>query len=237
MIFARLVDSMKHTTFRCYLCRSTTNLTKDHVPPKNLFPKPRPKNLITVPCCRTCNESFSKADERFRAFVATPVNSSPAGKQILKEKVIGSTFKRSPAFKSQFKAGVSLAQIETELGATNVSLIVDDQASLGPVLVRITKGLLATFYPALEYDGYEFSVTQLNQFGAAHPSFGLATAQFLYDEMGNRVFQFWRGLATAPDGTIAGIWIYQFYGAALFMVTHDVPSKCNMAVAPASPIE
>lgn len=47
----------------CIYCGSTDDLTKDHIPPKTLFPKPRPSNLITVPCCENCNSSFSLDDE------------------------------------------------------------------------------------------------------------------------------------------------------------------------------
>jgi hypothetical protein len=47
----------------CVYCGSTENLTKDHIPPKNLFAKPRPTNLITVPSCESCNASFQMDDE------------------------------------------------------------------------------------------------------------------------------------------------------------------------------
>ena len=43
--------------------------TRDHVPPRNLFPEPRPSDLITVPCCRNCNNSASKDDEYFRSLL------------------------------------------------------------------------------------------------------------------------------------------------------------------------
>jgi hypothetical protein len=35
-------------------------------PPKNIFSKPRPGNLITVPSCYNCNSKASKDDEYFR---------------------------------------------------------------------------------------------------------------------------------------------------------------------------
>ena len=50
----------------CVYCGTYSRITKDHIPPKNLFGQPRPSNLITVPCCDTCNISFSKDDEYFR---------------------------------------------------------------------------------------------------------------------------------------------------------------------------
>ena len=49
----------------CIYCGNTEDLTKDHIPPKTLFPKPRPSNLITVPCCKNCNGSFSLEKDLF----------------------------------------------------------------------------------------------------------------------------------------------------------------------------
>jgi len=50
----------------CIYCGEYSEITADHIPPKNLFPKPRPENLITVPSCRECNEGAAKDDEYFR---------------------------------------------------------------------------------------------------------------------------------------------------------------------------
>lgn len=50
----------------CIYCGETDDITKDHIPPKCLFPNPRPNNLITVPSCKKCNSGFSFDDEYFR---------------------------------------------------------------------------------------------------------------------------------------------------------------------------
>jgi len=56
----------KHRNMKnCIYCGSNVNMTVDHIPPKNLFSNPRPQ-LITVPCCKKCNLSFSKDDEYLR---------------------------------------------------------------------------------------------------------------------------------------------------------------------------
>ena len=51
---------------KCVYCWENDAETTDHVPPKNLFPKPRPSTLVTVPACRDCNEEASKDDEYLR---------------------------------------------------------------------------------------------------------------------------------------------------------------------------
>lgn len=50
----------------CVFCGAPDPTTWDHVPPKNLFRKPRPANLVTVPSCSDCNGGASKDDEYFR---------------------------------------------------------------------------------------------------------------------------------------------------------------------------
>jgi hypothetical protein len=49
----------------CIYCGTFGRVEDDHVPPKQMFLKPRPKNLITVPSCKHCNSGFSKDDEYF----------------------------------------------------------------------------------------------------------------------------------------------------------------------------
>ena len=50
-------------------CGAEDDITADHVPPKLLLGKPYPKNLITVPACKTCNQSFQKDDEYTRTML------------------------------------------------------------------------------------------------------------------------------------------------------------------------
>src|SRR4051812_40316879 len=75
----------------CYLCQKRPATTKDHVPPKSLFPKPRPSNLMTLPCCFPCNNRFSKHEEYFRLFASSCINRSAQGHNIWNEKVVPST--------------------------------------------------------------------------------------------------------------------------------------------------
>jgi hypothetical protein len=54
----------------CVYCGQSDNqITVDHIPPKNLFPDPKPSNLITVPCCLRCNQKAAKDDEYFRTVI------------------------------------------------------------------------------------------------------------------------------------------------------------------------
>lgn len=57
----------------CCYCGTKTASTKDHIPPKSIFNKPRSNDLITVPCCFECNNVASKHDEKFKAYLGMHV--------------------------------------------------------------------------------------------------------------------------------------------------------------------
>ena len=56
----------------CVLCGLQPATTKDHLPPKSIYPKPREPGLqlFTVPSCIDCNNGDAKADEEFKMVVA-----------------------------------------------------------------------------------------------------------------------------------------------------------------------
>ncbi|MFQ5853812.1 MAG: hypothetical protein ACE5JU_24910, partial [Candidatus Binatia bacterium] len=54
---------------QCGYCGREQRLTRDHVPPRSLFPEPRSADLITVPCCEQCRAGWSNDDEYFRTVV------------------------------------------------------------------------------------------------------------------------------------------------------------------------
>ncbi len=58
----------------CTYCGNRNATTADHVPPKSFFATPRPNNFITVPCCKICNGSFGKDDERARNLLTSLQN-------------------------------------------------------------------------------------------------------------------------------------------------------------------
>ncbi len=65
----------------CVFCAESPAVTKDHVPPKGIFERPLPNDLITVPACKECNAGSSADDEEFRAMLGVRVGGwSPKGK-------------------------------------------------------------------------------------------------------------------------------------------------------------
>ena len=54
----------------CAICGEQNATTRDHVPPKSIFPTPRPNHLVTVPCCFDCNNGASDLDDLFKVYLS-----------------------------------------------------------------------------------------------------------------------------------------------------------------------
>ena len=61
----------------CVYCGSAVT-TVDHIPPKAIIPAKSRGNLLTVPSCRKCNNSFSKDDEYLMCVAGFSAGSSDA---------------------------------------------------------------------------------------------------------------------------------------------------------------
>ena len=57
----------------CIYCQSREADSRDHVPPKGIFPKPRPSDLVSVPACQECNGGFAQLDEEFAFWLSNYV--------------------------------------------------------------------------------------------------------------------------------------------------------------------
>lgn len=207
---------------KCFLCGSEKDLTKDHVPPKNLFREPLPSNLITVPCCKRCNSSFSKMEEQLRILVSAGINRSADGEWIWKNKVVESSFRRSPALRNHVGKNLRTGRVEFPIGVTEVPILIMDAELVKKCLVKITKGLMAHFYPNLNQSGLDFDAFQSRQFKIAELIHSVG-APYIYDERGNGQFRFLRVLV--GDDNRCGHWIYIFYDSISFVVHHDVCGK------------
>ena len=93
-------------------------MTNDHVPPKNIFPKPRPNNLIKVHACKSCNSLASKDDEYFRLKLCM---SEQAGNHSAVQNNQEAAFRslnraESPGLRNSFLSDIHTVQLKTQAG-------------------------------------------------------------------------------------------------------------------------
>lgn len=216
-----------HKNFgECVYCGQKASLTSDHIPPKNLFPKPRPSNLITVPACHNCNQSASKDDEYLRLMLVMreDVFEQPAAADIWKKTFKGLKRPESLTFTKNILKSISRKPAYTDSGIFNgnkASYNVDF-SRLDAVVERIIRGL---FY---HHSGYRLPETHLPKSFAVE---GLTDPKFWLDPqmrkpielaasqptniLGNSVFGY--KFIRLGDDIDASIWLMSFYLKVFFV--------------------
>jgi hypothetical protein len=189
--------------------------TRDHVPPTGLFADPKPDNLITVPCCLTCNSLHSDFDERLRMAASTPFDRNRTGQTILDNKVVGGTLAKGRQMKFAGEILASMQPVEGHPGLIRVRI---NAHEFHQGMVRITKGLLFALHPGFNYRRSEFDVIDI------HPQpfdeqlkLMAMLKQAPYFERGQKAFQCWRHVDESKGG---GAWMLIFYECFGFFVIH-----------------
>ncbi len=136
---------MRERRDKCAYCGASGMLEDDHVPPKNLFPKPRPNDLITVPACPACHRQTSKDDEYFRLKICMSEQVADNGSARQARKSILRSLERSEAtgLRKAFLADCRPACVEMESGSVDQHLAFDvDLRRLFRVVERTVRGLV-----------------------------------------------------------------------------------------------
>ncbi len=136
---------MENDAKRCIYCGAEDDLTADHVPPKNLFPSPRPSNLLTVPACGKCNSSFEKDDEYFRLtlIMREDLAHHPDVQRVFPRVAKSLSKPTKRGFRKGFLEAVRFVEVQTSagiiLGRRNAMTI--DTSRLKRVVERVTRAL------------------------------------------------------------------------------------------------
>jgi hypothetical protein len=126
---------------KCYLCGAPAT-TSDHVPPRGVFPSPRPANLITVPACKTCNHGCSLDDEYFRTVVSAVSRDSPRSLHLLKQRILPRV-REKPAMGIELLKSVHRVDVFSKGGIFlgRAPQITIDSARIQNVINKIVRGL------------------------------------------------------------------------------------------------
>lgn len=194
---------------QCIYCGEVKSLTKDHIPPKNLFPRPRPNNLITVPSCVDCNHQSSMDDEYFRMIISTRREvSKHSGAQRLWPAIHRSLLKQQK---------LDLRDLIFQAGPTMGQTLDIDLKRIDKVVIRITKGILfreeGRYFP----ESYKVSIcsnpfSDRNQLLGGESTAPLVTA---YRVFGEGVFSY--GRLSLNEGLNISAWSLLFFGGINFI--------------------
>jgi hypothetical protein len=215
---------------KCVYCGRVRPITMDHIPPRNLFAKPRPDNLIKVPSCDEChgeNKQIAQDDEYFRLALTLREDTAdhPDVKLVLPTVMRSLARPEQIGFTRALLKGMKVVNARTKSGlylgrksAYDVNL-----ARLDRVATRITKGL---FY---HEKGYRLPDTHD---AAALSESGLPNVTDDYKQelqanilqplmsntpktIGNGVFTY--RVAYADTEANTSVWLFEFYGRVRFL--------------------
>lgn len=127
----------------CAICGIKNPTTKDHIPPKSLYPKPRDGviNLNTVPACSSCNNSASIDDEMFKTFIGISTGDKRANQGFLIES-LASTLAGNKKIGNAILLSAREFGIKDGSGAIHRKVAIDfDKKSYDRVISRIIRAL------------------------------------------------------------------------------------------------
>jgi hypothetical protein len=101
----------------CYLCGQTNADTKDHIPPRRVFPEIPMGQLLTVPAHTSCNGKFSEDDELFRNLVIAASSRTPEGLKAWDKQVVPS-WKENPGAKQQLQKRMMVFWVKDPISGT-----------------------------------------------------------------------------------------------------------------------
>jgi hypothetical protein len=193
----------------CAYCGEWLEITRDHVPPRSLFSKPRPNYLITVPSCYPCNKGFSKHDEYFNLVVRLNIdrNKFPNENADSVKAINNLARPESLGFAKSLLQKYEPAPARLEVDRTRV----------GIVLCRIVRGL---FYHNLGMRLPEFVPFQFVSLGD-QPKKAAALTDVIdmlarnLQTIGGGVFRYAYAQCAPPDPFVTA-WLVSFYDHRTF---------------------
>lgn len=194
----------------CVICGLRPATTDDHVPPKGIFPKPRPSDLdlITVRTCLSCNNNTSVLDEVFKVFIGIVGGHGPEGEKMYKE-YTSRTLQHNRRLKSEIASTIHDEWVETPEGvslgkrpAVEINSHAHDQ-----IIEKIIRGLHFHHTGEIIADHADINVNwdhsgltrdMYNMF-VGWPTCVVGGGQFIYKYM------------VSPHDPFTSVWIFRFF--------------------------
>ena len=203
----------------CAICGARPATTRDHIPPKGIFPKPRP-NLITVPACVNCNLRASNFDETFRAYLSLHVGTNGHLTHRLFETGALPTLRHNHRLRRTIIDGGEAVDLTTPAGliwGRGMRVLWDSRAH-DAVIERTVRGLYYHHFGRV----LGKSVTLKVQWLRTIPSEVMqAMANAPLVVIGDRQFMY--RYRRASDEPLTSVWLFNFYDRH-FAGGHTIPS-------------
>jgi hypothetical protein len=215
-----VVDKRPAIAPLCVFCGKLPAKTKDHIPPKGIFPKPRPE-LITVPACLRCNRGTSRIEETFRVYLSLRVGVNNDATSNLWNNEAMRTLRHNPRLRNRIIRSTRPISVRSPAGiilADRIGGLWPPEAH-DPVIEKIIRGLYFYHYREILGARVEIKIhwlrtsedleswtrridSSLEQLWTELPGAGnVGTGYFRYR------------YARAIESPLHSTWLFDFYGA------------------------
>ncbi len=192
----------------CVFCGVNAATTRDHVPPRGIFTRPYPNDLVTVPACVPCNNSASPMDEEFRAMLSLRVGTpTPEARKLWKDKTLKG-IRRNKRLLRQIIEKTQDVWIKNSSGLIlekRLAFLWDAKVH-DDTIIRITRGLFFHHFreillPSIRIKPHYYSHIDENLYNVykACPKYSIGGNQFVYS------------VGRAEELPNVTVWLYQFH--------------------------
>lgn len=198
-----------HADLRCSICEIRAATTRDHVPPKNIFPRPQPNDLVTVPACAECNMGVSGVDEKFLAYLSLQVGLDTADASRLWTQHAVKTVRHNDRLRREILGKSQRVDMVTKAGIIigEGYRLQGDDAVYDTTLDRTIRGLY--FHHFGDILGESVRV-QVHWHRELTKEMIELSSEWNMNSMGSDIFVY--RFARAVDQPRASVWLLQFYG-------------------------
>jgi len=195
----------------CVICGIRQSIDREHVPPKNIFTKPRPSNLVTVPACSDCNNNTSQLDEEFRAYLSLTVGTSNNNSLDYWTKAALPTIRSNTRLKRQIIEWTREVEVFSEAGLYlgNAPALLWEVKKHGLIIEKTIRGLYWKHYNDILGEHIKLRIQCLS--GLSDEIKAMLT-RFHIERIGNAFIYAHR---RADDLHQLSGWLLEFYGTHL----------------------
>lgn len=193
----------------CAICGIEKATTRDHIPPKGIFVKPRPSNLITVPACVKCNNHSSDLDERFLAYLGVHVSIDEGeGQRLFTEQVMKTLKHNKKLHREIFNKVKPVEYITTERVTLSKGHISEwDKEPHMRIMERTIRGLYYHHFNKILGSDY---IVNTHFFDYLTTELQETSKSWATNSIGNVVYKY---VMAEKNGETISAWLFQFYGA------------------------
>lgn len=218
----------------CAICGDREATTVDHIPPKNIFPSPRPHDLVTVPACAECNLGASANDEAFRIAIGLIVGADQEVTRRLWDKGVMRTLDHNKKLRRETLLSLSHVKTTNPSSSTHGAWVAALPAEpIQRVVERTVRGLYFHHYRAV-LGPRALCFSRLQHIPAKYADRAAEMfSAFKYGSIGETIVQY--RYARANESSQFSFWLFSFFDRQLILawtvpenLKDDIASKIAM---------